>query len=218
MKYLLFISLIGSLFLNGCSSNDKGGITTTTIVSKEPILDNTGKTIGDKTTTVQVESKQPDNPKTPAVININHDAKSGITTIDTSTGNSFNTSDSKIKGGLLNIIVYCGIALVIAGVAIGIFLKQIKWAIAVSATGAVMIIGAVLLAEYAIWFLVGFGILAVWGFFVLRDYIKQWNANNEQAKIIKDLEDNGIIDTRKLPLSKTTKRIQEKVIEKAKKS
>lgn len=218
MRFITLLGLMGILLLSGCQNwADKGGKTETTITSKEPIINNEGKVLGEKTTTIHVESQQPENPKTPAIINIEHDKNTGITKIDTTTGNSHNSSDAKIKGSLLNIIVYCGIALVVGGVAIGIFLKQIKWAVAVSATGAVMIIGAVLLAEYAVWFLVGFGILAVWGVFLLRDYIRQFKANNEQAKVLKELEEKGVVDTRKLPLSKTTRRIQESVIEKEKK-
>lgn len=151
-------------------------------------------TVKEKT---EITVRQPDNAKTPAELNITQDPN-GYLTMGANTGNSHNIADlaainAKFKS--LNPLIIMGAVLMIIGVLAGWLTHNVKLGLLIGGTGVCMIILSVLLAEYAIYFLILAAIIAIGaGWYFLRNLGLNAKANIENIAVIealrKDLPEN----------------------------
>ena len=203
MKYTILILIVLMLFSSACSLSNRGGSATydqTDVIT----VDAQGK----KTETITTKSSviQPDDPKSPATLIITP-TKNG-TEIKANTGNSYNIDEILAGISLLRIPMYAGLGLIVVAVLVGVIFKQIQWAVAIGATGLGMAVGSYLLAKYAIWFLLGFGILAIYGVYLIRDYFIKHKGAEEMVMTVDAAKVAGAIDIEKF--NKVANEIQSK--------
>jgi hypothetical protein len=159
--------------------------------------------------------EQPESPRNSGTITVTNNG----TKIVVSTGESRNDTDIIASANLLKVPMYAGIGLIIVGVLVGYFFRNIRWAIIIGCIGVTMIIGSYLLSKYAIYFLLGFAVLGIYGVFLLRDYILNKKSNEENVKLLQVLKKTGDVNEKKLSSlasvlqSKETKKIVKKIKE-----
>ncbi len=186
-KWLQAIFLGTILSLSSCDTLPKihGGDVVYTKTTTTTVLDENKnpKVTVEKT---DIVAHQPENAKTPAIINIDKGD-----TIRATTGESQDLSKiEKILAsvGMLSPVIYAGIAMIIAGAGVFIFLKDAKWAIILGLVGGGMIAGAYLLVQYAMWFMLGVIALAIWGIYFLISHKKLQLANIENIGVVQALK------------------------------
>ena len=188
-KHLACLAIITTL-LGGCGIlkfKDEPGSgfikQKTTITEQLP----TG-TVKTTETSSEISVKQPDNGKTAAGIT----QRDGNITINT--GNAHNTTQILANANLLTIPMYFGIAMIGLGVILGIFAANKTWAIIIGTTGVLMVVGTYLLAQYAIYFLLGLGIILLYVGYLLYDRLILKKSNEENIKAIEVALDTGQIN------------------------
>ncbi len=198
-RYLILLFLCLSLV--GCDSfrNDGGssGIAKVT----EVIAPDGTKT----TTTIKADAKQPSNPSDATTISFELKPDDTVL-IRTIVAGSQNTTKDLAEVNLLKLPMYFGVGLIALGGLAALVFNQYKWGIGLGATGAAMIIGTYLLAQYAPYFLFGIGIAAVWGCWLLYDYTKRKQAADEIVTANQIARETGVID--KEAYSKIAENIQ----------
>lgn len=157
MRHILSVIIIGVLAgvsLLGCATANKGG--KGTITQRSETI-----TSPDGTVTVVEERKaevdQPDSPKDAATMTVSKDDK-GDFRINISTGTAHDNASSIASINLLKIPMYGGIGMLGIGAVILILSKgsKIVPALILGGTGILMIILSYTLAQYAMWYFLGF--------------------------------------------------------------
>jgi hypothetical protein len=139
-------------------------------------------------TTTKVEVAQPENPTSPA--NIVVDEKGNV---KTDTGSAPDNAVALREVDLAKLPMFAGIALVVVGLVVGLFFAAM-WGMIIGIVGVGMIIGSYLLAQYAAWFLLGFGVLIAAGIYFVRDYFKTKSGLNDVVTSVEVAKKAGIID------------------------
>ena len=178
--------IISSLFIFGCVSDySDGGSTIFSKTTTESYAD--GKT---KSTTISAEVKQPDAPKNPATISFK-DNPDGTVDVKTDTGESQDLG--KIKSamsaiGMLHPLVFAGAALCVLGILAAVIVRQYIWGAGLFFGGLAMSLGAVLIAQYAVYFGI-IGVLAlIWLLYTLYETKANKKANAENVKVVEKLK------------------------------
>jgi hypothetical protein len=113
--------------------------------------------------------------------------------VKTDTGSAPDNAVALKEVDLAKIPMYCGIGLVLLGIGVAFFFAPI-WGIIIGIVGGAMIIGSYLLAQYAAWFLLGFGVLIAAGIYFVRDYFKTKSGLNDVVTSVEVAKKAGIID------------------------
>lgn len=192
LKWLIVPILCTLLCLSSCGlgslGHDGGGgkIQETTVTTET-------KPDGSKTVTehkVITEIKQPDNPKGPAILN--YDNKG--TLIGMNTGFAYNIGQIMQELELLKIPMWAGLGLAAIGGILILAAKQMKWGFTFIAIGAAMSIGSFLLAKYAIWFMIGLGVVAVYLLWIFKDYFTKLKNADQLVTTVDVAAAAGVID------------------------
>lgn len=189
-RFLLILILMGSL-LAGCDDFNQHGGKGRLIFDDQVVV---RQADGSTTTTTyhsEVDIGSAESPNKPAIVEYNKDEHKVIVKLDT--GTSRNDTAILASINLLKIPMYAGLVLIVIGVLVGIIFKNMKWAVAIGATGVGIAVGSYLLAQYAVYFLLGFGIIFAYGFYLLWDYMRRKKANIENVELIERAKSRGII-------------------------
>lgn len=187
-KYAIILLLGAFLALSACggsglfsSPTTDGGNASVVESNKETKFDETGKPTSVTEHKIEGKMKQPDNPTGGMGFRLGKD-KNGNATITAETdGGSQNNTKILAQFSLAKIVTFAGVAMVFAGLAVGYFTKNVKWALIVGLTGVGMAILAQVMVAYAGFFLLGILALAGYGAYLVRDYIRQRKAVEEQT-------------------------------------
>jgi hypothetical protein len=214
VKKLLFICIL-TLCLLGCNDSIRGGDSQVIVKDTTTQITETGDVVT-KDHSIIVDLQSPNSPNAPSTIIISKD-KNGVIRVETVISSAYNIASAIAKIGLLKIPMYAGVILLALGAVVFLIFKDIKWALAIGAVGGIMVVGSYLLAQYAIYFLLGFFILIAYGVWLLVDYMRQRRANDENTRGLQVLKETGLVDKEKANRimdsiqSPSTKRIIKKV-------
>ncbi len=172
--------------LVSCSGIPKGGHSVFERTVTETVQTDAGPKV--VTTTTKVEVAQPENPTSPA--NIAVDDKGNV---KADTGSAPDNAVALREVDLAKLPMFAGIALVVVGLIVGIFFAAM-WGVIIGIVGVGMIIGSYLLAQYAAWFLLGFGVLVAAGVYFVRDYFKTKSGLNDVVTSVEVAKKAGIMN------------------------
>lgn len=187
--FLIIIVVLGTILTSCGSYNAGGGAGGANYQEKTTTTAPDGTiTVTEKTAVATIQ--QPENPNESGSL-VFTDPNGGQ--IKLGTGKSDNSIvKAKQTNDLLKIVIGLGAALILGGVAVGILLKQVKWAIAMGLVGAGMIAGSFLLAQYSMVFLclfvVGVVMLLGYGAFLIYKQFISHKANVENVALIQAIK------------------------------
>lgn len=214
MKFVcLFIICFVSML--GCQSGYDGGSISVNFSDTESAQRLNGAVVS-RDNSLKVNVDAPSAPDGPSTVVIEKQAD-GIVKVTTQISKSHNIAGTLAKINLLQIPMYAGVALMLLSILIFWFLKDLRWAGIFFIVGATMVVGTYLLAQYAIYFMLGLAVVIIYGIYLLYDYFRQRKANDENVSLIQLLKNKGLIAKETLSdfadaiQSDTTKKIVEKV-------
>lgn len=199
LKYFSIFLVAVTLTLVGCGTPagliKDGGSANATIswVVENPQPDGT---IQKETNTVQVNAQQPQNPTGGNGLRISK-KKDGSFDIVSNPGASTDNTDDILSFDLVKMVwIFAGI-LIVAGLIVGFALKNYIWAIVLGLTGISMGILAYLLVQYAAYFLLGIGVLFLFGCYLAYKHFYVKRALTQTVKLVDVAKESGIIDEEK---------------------
>lgn len=158
---------------------------------------------GTQTTTedreVTTEIKQPESPKGPTPIK--YESEDGKTSISTEISPSHDNSSVFAAASNVRSLTWIGAAMILLGVGVAWFLKQVKWGVVIGAVGISLIVLGFLLVQYPMVFLIGailggLTLLAFGGNFLYQYFVRS-RANKENVALIETIKNEYLTDEQK---------------------
>lgn len=203
MYRLALLFVLVALLTAGCvSQGTKGGKGNLSVKETTTIQYPDGtKQIEVKETTVSVD--QPNAADKPATMTVK---TPGGLEVNIGTGSSFNIAKDLAAVGMLQYVMWFGVALIVIAGIVFYFTRQLIWCLILAGSGMFLIVASYLLAAYPIVFLVAFmiagaAILAYCGYLLwsyqTRDRATRENVDliGRMRKILTPAQEHAIFDT-----------------------
>ena len=189
--YFITLAAIILTLLGGCvDKNYANGGSGKVDYSEKVTTTETDGTVTVEEKTAKVDLAQPENANKPGQINISDD-KGQILGINTGTSDN-SVAKAGQANALLQPLIFVGGAMILGAVAVGLFLKQFKWALALGLSGAALIAGTFLLAQYPGFFLglliFGVAVALGYGAYIVYRQVIGHKANVELVASIQALK------------------------------